>query len=73
MGENLVEHRRSAMATENCVNGGHDYPDIRQQLANAMADDKTMSIAVVGMSCRLSGGSRSLESLWDLLSTGRSG
>lgn len=51
----------------------HDAGSTLGQSVSGTMNDKTMPIAVIGMSCRLPGDSDSPQKLWDMLSRGASG
>lgn len=59
----------------NVTNDAHhlNIEGVNEQVAAALAVDKTKPIAVVGMSCRFPGDSTCPDKLWDMLSKGRNG
>ena len=71
-GSTFTTHGQPLKGTNDNMNGCRPPSAVLNAGAIAI-NDKTMPIAVVGMSCRLPGGSSSPEKLWDMLSEGRTG
>ena len=61
---NEASHGSSASNEEAIAGPAHDHADKKQQL---------MPIAIVGMSCRLSGDVSTLDDFWEMMSRGRCG